>query len=56
MNIFEIQQSKADKEFVKKNGSLADDRDDVVMKNILAAIYDELSADDGFHCYRPTFP
>lgn len=31
-------------------------RDDVAMQKILTAIYDELSADDGFHCYRPTFP
>ena len=40
----------ADKHYV------ADDRDDVAMKNILVAIYDELSVDNGFHCYRPTFP
>lgn len=33
-----------------------DDRDDVALKNLLVDIYDELSADDGFHCYRPTFP
>lgn len=35
---------------------VADDRDDVAMKNILEAIYDKLSSDDGFHCYRPTYP
>lgn len=35
---------------------VSDDRDDVSMQKILTAIYDELSVDDGFHCYRPTFP
>ncbi len=33
-----------------------DIRDDVAMQKELTAIYDELSAEDGFHCYRPTFP
>lgn len=35
---------------------VADNREDVAMKNILTAIYDDLSADNGFHCYRPTYP
>lgn len=35
---------------------VANDRDDVAMKDILNSIYNELSAEDGFHCYRPTFP
>lgn len=34
----------------------ANERDDVAMKDVLHAMYDELSADDGFHCYRPTYP
>lgn len=34
----------------------ANERDDVAMKDVLNAMYEELSADDGFHCYRPTFP
>lgn len=33
-----------------------DSRDDLAMKDVLVAIYEELSAEDGFHCYRPTFP
>lgn len=40
----------AEKHFV------ADEREDVAMQKLLTAIYDELSAEDGFHCYRPTFP
>lgn len=34
----------------------SDVRDDVAMKNILVSMYNALSKDDGFHCYRPTFP
>ena len=34
----------------------ANERDDVAMKNVLNSMYNSLSADDGFHCYRPTFP
>ena len=34
----------------------ANGRDDIAMKDVLNSIYDELSAEDGFHCYRPTFP
>ncbi len=40
----------AEKHFV------ADEREDVAMQKLLTAIYDDLSAEDGFHCYRPTFP
>jgi hypothetical protein len=34
----------------------ADSRDDVALQKMLSSIYYELSSDDGFHCYRPTFP
>ena len=34
----------------------ANGRDDIAMKDVLNSMYDELSAEDGFHCYRPTFP
>lgn len=34
----------------------ADGREDVQMKDILVNMYDSLSADNGFHCYRPTSP
>lgn len=40
----------AEKHYVPNN------RDDVAMQKILTSIYDELSAYDGFHCRRPTFP
>lgn len=32
------------------------DRDDCAMKDLLNAMYDTLSTDSGFHCYRPTYP
>lgn len=34
----------------------ADNRDDVALQKILTAMYDDLSPEGGFHCYRPTFP
>jgi hypothetical protein len=34
----------------------ANDRDDIALKDVLVAMYDELSGEDGFHCYRPTYP
>jgi len=34
----------------------ANDRDDVAMKDVLNSMFNELSKDNGFHCYRPTFP
>lgn len=34
----------------------SNDRDDIAMRNLLCSMYDNLSAEDGFHCYRPTFP
>ena len=34
----------------------ANERDDIAMKDVLNAMYNELSAEGGFHCYRPTFP
>lgn len=40
----------AEKHYIKDN------RDDVALQKVLTAIYDELSSENGFHCYRPTFP
>lgn len=34
----------------------SNERDDVALKDLLVSMYDKLSKDDGFHCYRPTFP
>lgn len=33
-----------------------DGREDVQMRDVLVNMYNALSADDGFHCYRPTEP
>ena len=35
---------------------VADTRDDIALKEVLVGMHDALSKDDGFHCYRPTFP
>lgn len=34
----------------------ANDRDDIVLRDILVSMHESLSKEDGFHCYRPTFP
>lgn len=34
----------------------ADKREDIQLKDILIKMYDALSADDGFHCWRPVTP
>lgn len=31
-------------------------REDIAIRDILTAMHDELSKEDGFHCWRPTFP
>ncbi len=35
---------------------VADRRDDIAFKDLLVRMYNRLSKEDGFHCYRPTFP
>lgn len=35
---------------------IANERDDVALKDVLVKMNNTLSADNGFHCYRPTFP
>lgn len=35
---------------------VADRRDDIAFKDLLVRMYNTLSKEDGFHCYRPTFP
>lgn len=32
------------------------ERDDIALKDVLVKMNNSLSANDGFHCYRPTFP
>ena len=40
---------------VEKNFT-SNDRDDIALRDVLVKMNNSLSAKDGFHCYRPTFP
>lgn len=35
---------------------VSNERDDIAMRDLLVSLNNTLSAEDGFHCYRPTFP